>query len=576
MFHLDNSGAAPPFGVRMQWGLKIPLRDGVKLQGTLYLPERPVQPSPVILTLTPYVAQMWHDFGVYFASHGFPFLCVDVRGRGNSEGEFEPNFNEAKDGYDVVEWVSRQEYCNGNVAMWGGSYAGHAQWMTAREGPAHLATIVPVAAPFIGLDSPSRNNIGEPYLMQWLLLVAGRTSQERVFWNNEHFWGQQFRRWFESGAPFQQIDTFFGNPSDIFREWLQHPHQDSYWDAYNPTPQQYSQIALPVLTITGIYDGNQLGALTHYRQHLMGAPADVRAKHFLVIGPWDHSGTRTPRTEFVGIKVGKASLIDIQQLHVQWYRWTMLDGARPEFLRDQVAYYVMEADEWRYARDLDSITERSVPLFIQSSCNPVDVFRSGLLSAERRSDRTEPDHYVYDPRDVRDAELESTVDPESRADHRMIYARVGKQLVYHSGPFETDTIIAGFFSLDVWLALDQRDTDFRAAIYEIGIDGSAILLTNDILRARYRQSHREERLVDSGEPLRYEFRRFLFVSRLIRRGRRLRLVFGPNVSIYSQRNHNSGGVVAHESMMDAEPVTVRLFHDADHPSALYVPYGRSR
>src|SRR6202034_777134 len=105
------------------------------LSGTAYLPRDHKAPSPVILTLTPYTAQQHHDFAIYFASHGQPFLTVDVRGRGNSEGEFKPNLNEGRDGHDVVEWLARQPYCNGQVAMWGGSYGGHAQWNTAREFP---------------------------------------------------------------------------------------------------------------------------------------------------------------------------------------------------------------------------------------------------------------------------------------------------------------------------------------------------------------------------------------------------------------------------------------------------------
>src|SRR5687767_9716907 len=89
--------------VDMQWGVRIPLRDGVHLNATLYLPRNHSKPTPVIFTLTPYIGQTYHDRGLYFAAHGYPFLTVDVRGRGNSEGVFEPNINEGRDGHDVVE-----------------------------------------------------------------------------------------------------------------------------------------------------------------------------------------------------------------------------------------------------------------------------------------------------------------------------------------------------------------------------------------------------------------------------------------------------------------------------------------
>ena len=93
-------------------------------------------------------------------------------------------------------------------------------------------------------------------------------------------------------------------------------------------------------------------------------------------------------------------------------------------------------------------------------------------------------------------------------------------------------------------------------------------------RARYRESPRAAKLVTTREPLRYEFDGFTFTSRMLRQGSRLRLVIGPVNSIYSQKNYNSGGDVSSESMRDARTVTVKLYHDRAHPSALFVPLGQ--
>lgn len=198
----DETAAIPDTDrVNMQWSIKIPLRDGVHLSATVYTPRDQKSPAPCIFTLTPYIAQSYHDRGIYFASHGYPFLTVDVRGRGNSEGEFRPLIQEAKDGYDVVEWLARQPYCNGKVSMWGGSYAGYDQWATAKEFPPHLATIVPVAAPFAGVDFPMQENISDTYLMQWLTFTSGHASQDKIF-GDRFFWASKNRQWLESGAPF--------------------------------------------------------------------------------------------------------------------------------------------------------------------------------------------------------------------------------------------------------------------------------------------------------------------------------------------------------------------------------------
>lgn len=557
-------------GVRTQWGVKIPMRDGVHLNATLYLPKHHSAPTPVIFTMTPYIAQTYHDRGIYFATHGYPFLTIDVRGRGNSEGTFKPLINEGRDAHDIIEWLARQSYCNGKVAMWGGSYGGYSQWAATKESSLHLATIVPVAAARPSVDFPGRSLLPAPYLMQWLTLVWGRCAQEKIFWNSAAYWGERFRQWFESGVPLKDLDSQLGSPSAIFQEWLSHPQLDDYWESYNPTPEHYSALSIPVLTITGSFDGNQMGALSNYREHVERNPA---ADHYLVIGPWDHAGTRVPMPEFCGVKVGPASLLDLGKLHLQWYTWAMQGGPKPDFLRKTVAYYVMGAEKWRYSDTLEGITASFDKLYLHSTDNPTDVFHSGSIESQAPGE-SGPDHYIYDPCDVSLAELESMVDPDNRTDQRVLHASVGKQLVYHSKPFERDTEISGFFRLSAWLAIDQPDTDFRVWVYEVGIDGSAIELTNDSLRARHRESLREQALIETKAPLLYEFKRFMFVSRQIAKGHRLRLVIGPINSIYSQKNYNSGGVVSEESMRDSQTVTVKLFHDTAHPSALYVPLAR--
>src|SRR6266480_5335390 len=156
----------------LRWSAKIPMRDKVELNATLYLPKNS-PPTPVIFTLTPYISDTYHSRAAYFASHGYAFALVDVRGRGNSGGEFEPFANEPRDGHDVVVWLAQQPFCDGKVAMWGGSYAGFDQWATAKEFPPHLTTIVPAAAAQPGLDYPSYNNIGMTYDMQWFTLTSG-------------------------------------------------------------------------------------------------------------------------------------------------------------------------------------------------------------------------------------------------------------------------------------------------------------------------------------------------------------------------------------------------------------------
>ena len=170
--------------------------------------------------------------------------------------------------------------------------------------------------------------------------------------------------------------------------------------------------------------------------------------------------------------------------------------------------------------------------------------------------------------------LRPTFPTDNVTDQKALYANEGGQLIYHSAPFKVDIEISGFFKLHLWLSIGQPDTDFGVAVYEIDSDGGSILLTYDSMRARYRTGLREVRLITNPGVLRYDFERFTFISREIRKSHRLRLVVGPVNSIHYQKNYNSGGIISEESRRDGRPVTVKLFHDEQHPSALHIPLGR--
>jgi len=556
--------------VDFSWGVKIPMRDGVHLNATLYRP-RTKQRVPAIFTLTPYIGDSYHPRAAYFSQHGYAFALVDCRGRGNSEGVFEPFAQEAKDGHDVVEWLAKQAWCDGQVSMWGGSYGGFDQWMTLKESPRHLKTIVPAASVHAGVDFPTFKNIFFSYELQWTTLVSGVTGNATLF-EDAAFWIEKFQEMYQNHKPYSALDKIVGNELTPFQTWIRHPHPDAYWDQMNLTPKQYDKIDLPILTITGHYDGDQPGALEYYRRH-MQSNSRAKNRHYLVIGPWDHPGTRTPNAEFGGLKFDKAAVLDLNQLHKEWYDWTMKSGKRPSFLKKRVAYYVMGEEKWKYAEDLESIAPKTRKLYLSSNGSANDAFHSGTLDEKPAKD-SEPDAFAYDPLDKRPGELEREEIREYYTDQTPELNLFGNGLVYHSTPFARDTEITGWVKFVAWMSLDVPDTDFSVSLSEVLPDGKAIKLTGDLLRARYRESAREARLVVPGEINPYTFDGFTFFSRRVRKGSRLRLVIACPNSIYVQKNYNSGGVVADETDADARTAHVTLYHDAGHPSCLKIPIAR--
>jgi predicted acyl esterase len=142
---------------------------------------------------------------------------------------------------------------------------------------------------------------------------------------------------------------------------------------------------IPVLTITGHYDDDQVGALHYYRHHRRYSSA--REQHLLVIGPWDHGGTRTPRSSFDGLTFAEQSVIDLVDLHAQWYDWVLGRGPRPTFLQDQVTYYEAGSETWRSARSLEEMGTVPRHLYLTPNNEPADALHSaGLLDADPPSE----------------------------------------------------------------------------------------------------------------------------------------------------------------------------------------------
>jgi putative CocE/NonD family hydrolase len=562
--------AADEPNVDMQWAVKIPARDGVKLNATVFTPHGQRQPLPVIFTFTPYIGDSYTDRAMYFARHGYVYALVDVRGRGNSGGEFEPFVNEGRDGYDVVEWLAKQPYCNGKVTMWGGSYAGFDQWTVLKEFPPHLATIAPAAAAHPGVDFPFQYNIFGPYVMQWLTFTSGVTGNSSLF-ETSSFWSAKAREMYISHAAFQGYDKLVGNPSAVFQKWLMHPVPDAYYDAMVPSPDQYKKISVPILTITGHYDGDQPGAFTYYKRHMQYGTAEAKANHYLIIGPWDHAGTRTPKAEVGGLKFGAASVLDLNKLHTEWYDWAMKGGAKPEFLKKRIAYYVVNADEWKYADSLESIANATKTFYLGSNGAAGDVLHSGALNEGKPSGGTLTDSWTYDPLDTRPGAAEPEDSPNYLTSQRGAMNLFGEGAVYHSEPFAAATEISGFAKLTMWLRMDVPDTDLHVDLYEIMADGGSVALTRTSMRARYRESLREAKPVEPSKIDKYVFDNFTFFSRQIAQGSRLRLVVRSVNSPSREKNYNSGGVVATETAKDAKTAHITLIHDAEHLSALELP-----
>lgn len=555
--------------IEVSWRLWAPMRDGVRLAARLYR-AKGTSPSPAIVTMTPYAADRYHEDAVFFARSGYAFIIVDCRGRGDSEGEFAPSFIDSKDGHDTVEWVARKPFCDGQVAMWGGSYAGENQWSTLVTRPPHLRTIVPAAATHMPVDYPWRGPVRSRYALLWLLSVSGREATPTRLTGDDEVWLAAFRDHHVSGAAFRDLPEFVGGGSTHFDEYLAHPAHDLYWQQLAFSPSDYARIDIPILSIAGQYDEAQRGSLHYFREHERHGSAAGLSRHFVVVGPWDHDGTRSGSRRCGGVDFGPAASVDLRRLTLDWYDWTMRGGPPPAMLSRRIMAYDTGAESWAGHDRICARDGQELSLFLggghiqEDSCR-VGRLADGLPGTESRAS------WHSDPTDCRLAEIEArpwadwlTEPPEDRQT-----TRAG--LVWESDPLPQDMQLFGWPNAKLWIETDLPDADLQVTLADIGRDGSYLKLSDDLLRLRYRESPLRELPCTPGVPMRAILGGFTFVSRRIRAGSRLRMTVRTVNSIHLQRNFQAGGNVDAETRSDARASMISIWQGGRYDSSIRIP-----
>jgi len=164
------------YGVNSARGYLVSMRDGVRLSVDIYRPDAPGR-FPAILSHTPYnnIGGNLPQRAKWFARRGYVVALSDTRGRFDSEGQWDPFTEKHKtDGYELVEWLARQPWCDGNVGMIGGSYLGWTQWWTASTVPPHLKAIAPqVAPPDHFRNAPYQHGVLVSWIIDWMGGMAG-------------------------------------------------------------------------------------------------------------------------------------------------------------------------------------------------------------------------------------------------------------------------------------------------------------------------------------------------------------------------------------------------------------------
>lgn len=562
---------ARPYHV--QFGIEIPVRDGTRLNATIVRPADQEQPLPVILRFTPYGADRYFPRATFFATHGYVVAIVEVRGRGDSEGEYQPYVNDAKDGYDVVQWLAERDYCDGRVAMRGASYTGFLQWAIAALGPPALKTIVPGAAPYFTVDNPAYRGVEIPYRLRWYALVAGR-QRNTNFNSASGFWRGLYAELARGELEYERLDEAAGLPTSYWEESLQTPASRERYSRMNPSTEALAQLDIPVLTMTGAHDGAQLGTFTHY-QMLLEANPDAAEHTWLLIGPWDHAGVSSTQREVGGVDFGQAAAVDHLELELDWFDWVLKDGGKPALLADRVTYFMAGPNEWRSASSLDALPCCRSLVLDAGAAGSDREYLDGRLTSVENDPKPAVHRYRYDP-GLPALSWGPYFGGAARGEDHLLDddlpLEIGDRgLVYESEPYSEPYDLVGNPVLEARIALDVPDTDLIAVLYDVAPDGSTITLAYDFLRARYRSGALAPDFPEIDRFHDYRFK-MTWVARRIESGHRLRLLItSPGISHFFQRHPNTDEPVAFADPKDYTVATISL--KANGKSRLMLPRG---
>lgn len=527
--------------------LETPMRDGVLLRSDLYTPKG-CDRAPLILVRVPYgratPSMGYKQLGQFWARKGYACVVQDVRGKFSSDGTFEPLINERQDGYDTVEWMSRQPWCNGRVGMWGESYYGFTSLAAAVEAPPALVCIAP------GDIATDRHKV-------WFrqgAFVMNTIGAWAIAMDAPGFADLSQVDWWH--LPLVELATTAGHEGRFFRTLIDHVN-DPEWFAARGLRDKLDRIKIPVLLWTGWYDNYTEQLLEDFEilQKVSPHPENVH----LMAGPWDHEGTAGAADRAVCVKVPPT----------EEHRWTAYQMFFDRYLMQidngfgasgRVEYFTIGENRWQSSDAWPPNSMKAAPLFLRSN---------GVLSAVRPNGMEEPDRYSYDPTDP----VADTLGRNCWAlctelgDRRNIGNRPDV-VCYMGNALDKDVELTGPIKAVLHVESSAVDTDITVALVDVFPDGTANQIQDGIIRAAYREDEYHPSPITPGRVYEYVIN-MAATSYLVRAGHRIRVDVSSSCFNRYDRNTNTGERYGHA--FRTEVAHQAIHHSMVYPSHILLP-----
>lgn len=617
-----------PYGVAAEFDVRMETRDGVELAVDVYRPAdretgRPVeQPNPALLSRTPYDKRgQMERHGKWYAKRGYVVAIQDCRGRHESDGEYTMFVNEAQDGYDAVEWLAAQPYCDGQVGTFGSATM---QSATATQNPPHLEAMFVNQGAANGRNATFRHH--GAFELRWLCwaLTVGAGFSKRAKENpaiQQTFADTDLRDLlaaepvFPGTTPLRHVPHY---EAWVF-EMLNDGRADSeLWSSPGIDFEgHYGETAdCPTVFAGGWYDSYTKGTCDNF----VALNELKESEYFLLLGPWTHGWDRYPHRSWNKphsgeIAFGETAIRNYQRTRLRFFdhylkdRDTWADQPAVEYmLMGTGAGHGTSEDRLFHGGTWKTATDWPLPT---TEFTKFHAHEDGSLSRSPPTESSASSTFEFDPKDpvptvggncssymtfersdrsISEYPLASreTVEfvPGGGYDQRTredTYGATGPYgplerrndvLTFRTAPLESPLAVCGPIRVTLFASTDAPDTDFTAKLideYPPTDDfpsGFALNLTDSIVRARYRDDRDEPDPVTPGRV--YEFGLDPYpTANLFKPGHRIRLDISSSNYPRFDVNHNTGGALYTDREYNVAKNTVH--HDREHPTHVELP-----
>jgi len=562
-------------GIIEEYNVEVPMRDGVILRANIFRPDAPGK-FPGLLIRTPYGKkevdlERWDKRIINIRDAvraGYVVMIQDTRGRYTSDGEFIINFLEntgdAEDGYDTVEWLAEQIYCNGKIGTLGVSYRAWMQWELARLRPPHLKAMCACSVPIKMRDVDWTSGIFRmARRIVWLLNTIAPDIRKRRRMSKPHtpeeaneIWNNfDFERWFNF-MPWIDFPQYLPKGlAEYVKEWFKNPNKRAW-----KLEDIYKKIEVPNLDFSGWYDhcmetmknlnGMQKNALTEI----------ARTQTKLIIGPWNH--VSLGKRKIGDIDFGPLAELNMHDMLIRWFDHWLKDLDNGVEQEPAVRYFVMGSGKWKIADTWPLIGAKKSTYYLDSKGEANEVKNSGLLSRKIPKDSSY-DTYIYDPKNpvptLWTKEFFTVPSDRSLLNYRQDI------LYYRTSPLEESIEVVGYPEVGLYASSSAPDTDFFVRLVDEYQDGTALEVCYGVVRARYRNSLDQEELLKPDQITKFKIKLGPTACFFLK-GHRIRLEITSSDFPNFDRNHNTGK----NDLFDTELVIAhqKIYHSTDYPSKL--------